>query len=680
MPNTPAGARVDMKRSGVSCFEIALALGLCGPGEAFAQTPAPRDLTQISIEDLMNVEVTSVSRKEQTLSKTGAAVFVVTQDDIRRSGAANIPDVLRMVPGVTVARIDANAWAITIRGFNSRYSDKILVLIDGRSVYSPGFSGVYWDQIDVPLEDIERIEVIRGPGGTVWGANAMNGVINIITLSSKATQGGLVVAEAGSQESGGLVQYGGKAGANGTYSVFDKYSLADSSINPAGGTAADGSHAFHAGFRLDLAPSPLDSVMIQGDLFKSAAGQTLTQILSNDLPVVATFNDPVTVGSGGLQARWLHTLQNGSDTSLNVYYNHVNRLDQGVDENSDTFDFDFQHHIRLNSRNDLVWGLGYRVTGDNLTSGYAVRFSPAQRTDRLYSAFAQDEITLARSVWLTIGSKLEHNSYTGFEYEPSAQLVWAPNARQTIWLSASQAIRQPSRQDTDLQYDAAIVPLGGASFGVVEAIGNQSVNVEQLRDYEAGYRAQITKRFSLDAAAFRSYYSNLESSDPAAPYFVDTPVPPHLVFPLILSNGASARTYGGEVFATWNVTSRWRLSPGYSLIHMNVMQDPLSQSVAGTGVPGNTPSHQIQLRSALRLRPSMDLDTSLYFVGHVSDDQTPGYTRLDVQFRWRVLESVEISLAGQNLLTPHHAEFGNAIGIDYTQVQRSILGKITWRF
>jgi iron complex outermembrane receptor protein len=669
-----------MRRTLGACFELGLALGLCVPIRDFGQTSKSPDLTQISLEDLMNIEVTSVSRKEQTLSKTGAAVFVITQDDIRRSGAENIPDVLRMVPGVTVARIDANAWAITIRGFNSRYADKILVLIDGRSVYSPGFSGVYWDQIGVPLENIERIEVIRGPGGTVWGANAVNGVINIITMSSKGTQGGLAVAEAGSQESGGLVQYGGKAGPVGTYSVFDKYSSTDSSINPAGGTAADGWHAFHEGFRVDLAPSPLDTVMIQGDIYKSAGGQTLTEVLSNNLPAVATFNDPIIVGSGDLQARWLHSLQNGSESSLNVYYNRVNRLDQGVVENSDTFDIDFQHHVRINSRNDLVWGFGYRVTSDNLTSGYAVRFSPAQRTDSLYSTFVQDEITLATSAWFTIGTKLEHNAYTGFEYEPSAQFVWAPEARQTIWLSASQAIRQPSRQDTDLQYDAAIIPLQGTNFGVVEVFGNKNIKAEQLRAYEAGYRAQITRRLSLDLAIFRSYYRHLESSESSDPYVVDVPQAPYTVFPLNIANGARARTYGGEVFVTWNVTSRWRLSPGYSLIHMNVIQDPLSQTAAGTGVLGDTPRSQIQLRSALGLRPNMDLDTSLYFVGRVTDDQTPSYTRLDLQLRWRVRESVEVSLTGQNLLTARHAEFGNTYGIDYTQVQRSILGKITWRF
>ncbi len=659
---------------------LVVALLLMAPDPAGSQSSTSQGLADSTLEDLMNIEVTSVSRKEQKLSETGAAIFVITQDEIHRSGAANVPDVLRMAPGVNVSRIDASTRAISIRGFNSRYSDKILVLIDGRSVYQPSFSGVYWDQIDVPLEDIERIEVIRGPGGTVWGANAMNGVINIITMSSKATQGGILVAGAGSQESGGLAQFGGKVGDAGTWRAFGRYSNTDSSVSPAGGAAADGWHAFHEGFRADLEPSTRDKVMVQGDVYQTGEGQTLTTVLSDHLPTVATFNDPVTVGSGDLQARWTHTLQNGSDMSLNVYYNHVNRLDQAIVEKSDSFDIDFQHHLAVNSRNDVVWGLGYRVTDDKMTSGYDTVWFPPQRIDNLYSGFVQDEIRLAESVRFTIGTKLEHNAYTGFEYEPGAQLVWTPTRRQTIWLSASQAIRQPSRQETDLQYDLAIIPLEGTNFGVLKFVNNKNIEAEQLRDYEVGYRAQVTRKLSLDLAAFRSYYRRLETAEPADPFTVDTPGPPHTVFPIDLGNGARARTYGGEVFATWNVTSRWRLSPGYSLIHMRVIENPLSQNSTAEAVPGDTPKHQLQFRSTLGLRRNLDWDTSLYFIGRLSEDLTPGYTRLDTQLRWRVFESVEFSLTGQNLLTTHHSEFGNAYEVNYTLAQRTVLGKITWRF
>ena len=638
------------------------------------------DLRQASLEDLMDITVTSVSGREQKLSRAAAAVFVITQEDIRRSGATNIPDLLRMAPGVNVARIDANTWAVSIRGFNSRYSDKILVLIDGRSVYSPSFSGVYWDQIDVPLEDIEQIEVIRGPGGTVWGANAMNGVINIITMSSKATKGGLLVASAGTKEMGGLAQYGGNVGALGTWRAFGRYFNIDNSARPAGGEATDGWLGFHGGFRSDLQPSPQDSLMVQGDLYSTAEGQNLTTVLSNNLPAVATFNDAITVGSGDLQARWSHTLQGGSDLSLNVYDNHVKRLDQAIVETSNIFNVDLQYHFKLNSRNDVMSGLGYRLTGDNLTSGYDTQWFPSQRIVSLYSAFVRDEIKLAESASFKIGTKLEHNAFTGFEFEPSAQFTWTPTSRQTVWLSASQAIRQPSLQDTDLQYDVAVIPLDGNGFGVLKIINNNNIQAEQLRDYEVGYRTLLNKQLSLDVATFRSYYRRLETTEPGEPYFVDAPEPPHEVFPLDLGNSARARTYGGEVFATWNINSRWRLSPGYSLIHMSVLENPLSQGSSAEAAPGDTPKHQIQLRSTLALRSSLDWDTSLYFVGSLAGEQTPAYTRLDMQFRWRVRKSVELSRAGQNLLTAHHTEFTDAFEVDYTQMQRTAPARITWRF
>lgn len=662
------------------CFGIAFALCVCTPREVFAQTPAPRDLTRISLEDLMNIQVTSVSKKEQSLSKTGAAIFVLTQDDIQHSGAANIPDVLRLVPGVNVARVDANDWAISIRGFNSLYSDKILVLIDGRSLYTPAFTGVFWDSVDVPLGDIERIEVIRGPGGTVWGANAMNGVINIITFSSQATQGGVVTAEGGSQESGGVTQYGGKAGAAATWRVFGKYSNTDSSVDPAGGTAADGWHSFHEGFRFDWNPSSRDTVMVQGDLYKTGEGQTLTAVLQDQLPVVATFNERITVGTGDLQTRWTHRLLNGSETSVNVYYSHSNRYDQGMIENLNSFNIDFQHHLKIDTRNDVVWGLGYRATDETITSGYSTLWFPPRRVESLYTAFVQDEIRLASSIRFTIGTKLEHNAFTGFEYEPSAQFVWAPTDRHTIWLSASQAIRQPSRQDTDLQFDAAITPLAGGTFGVVTLINDKNIRAEQLRDYEAGYRAQVVRRFSLDLTGFRSYYRQLETTEPETPYFVATPAPPHFIIPLELGDDGHARTYGGEFSATWNVIGRWRLSPGYSLIHMNIIQNPLVPSSIANELPGATPKHQVQFRSTLGLRSNLDWDTSVFFVGQLPEYQIPGYTRLDMQLRWRVLESTEFSIVGQNLLTARHAEFGDAYGVDHTQVLRSVIGKVTWRF
>src|SRR5271165_832641 len=387
----------------------------------------PKDLSQASLEDLMNIQVTSVSKKEQSLSKAGAAVFVITQEDIRRSGATNIPDLLRMVPGVNVARMSANTWAISIRGFNDSFADKVLVLIDGRSVYNPITSGVSWDQQDVPLEDIERIEVIRGPGGTVWGANAVNGVINIISKHSKATQGGLVVAGTGSgQSADGLVQYGGSAGGDGSYRVFGRYFRDDSAALANGIHGDDGWHGSHAGFRSDWDLSGHDTLMVQGDYFGTSEGQTLTTLISNQLPNLYTFNDKIAVETHDVLGKWTHGFSNGSEATLQLYYDHVRRNGEGAVEFLDTGDLDFQYHFRIGSRQDVVAGVGYRLNDQGLRPGYTISFDSGHRVDNLFNTFVQDEIRLAGSLALTVGSKLEHNSYTGFEYELSAQLVWTP--------------------------------------------------------------------------------------------------------------------------------------------------------------------------------------------------------------------------------------------------------------
>ena len=317
----------------------------------------------------MNIKVTSVSKREQSLSRTAAAMFVINQEDIRRSGATNIPDLLRMAPGVDVEQIDANAWAISVRGFNSRYSNKVLVLIDGRTVYTPSFSGVFWEHLDMPLENIERIEVIRGPGATVWGANAVNGVISIFTKSAKDTKGGLVTAGGGSQVRAlGLAQYGGTAGKDGSYRAFGKYFDIGNSAMPDGSTAADHWMRGHGGFRTDWDLSPRDSLMVQGDLFANQASQTRRSGFVAT-PFDRIFNQSLDATGGDVLARWDHTLAGGSQTSFQTYFDTYRRTDMGLPEILKTFNLDFQHHIEVGDRHDIVWGLGYRVSSSGSLAG-----------------------------------------------------------------------------------------------------------------------------------------------------------------------------------------------------------------------------------------------------------------------------------------------------------------------
>lgn len=661
---------------------ISLALGLCVPIPGPAQTA--RDLTQLDLADLMNVEVTSVSKREQKVSTAGAAIYVISQEDIGRSGATSIPDLLRMVPGIHVAQINAHTWAISIRGFTDKYGDKVLVMIDGRSVYTPLTSGVNWDQQDVPLEDIERIEVIRGPGGTMWGANAVNGVINIITKSARATQGGLISAAAGSQEAGrGLVQYGGQIGGKGAYRVLGDYANLGNALAPRGETVADGWHKAHAGFRSDWELSPKDALTVQGDLFQSREGQTIDTLLIKDLPREAILDDWISVGAGNVLGRWDHTLSNGSGTSLQVYYDGYDRRERGLDEIRQTVDVDFEHHLTLGSRNNIVWGGGYRVTSDDLTPGYAIRYVPDKRTDSLFSTFVQDEIKLAPRLWLTLGTKLEHNSYTGFEYEPSGQLVWNLTDRQTLWASGSRAIRQPARADFNIRADVAIVPLDNGGLGVVELTGNPNRKAERLYDFEVGYRAQATQRLSLDIATFSSHYYGLQTNEPGNPFLTTNPGPTYLVIPIIFADDAHAHNYGAEVFANWSVTHRWKISPGYSFLQMHVAGDPSSQDPAAGAIANESPKHQFQIRSFVNLTRNLDWETSVFQVGRLTDGgngSTPGYTRLDSRLGWYVGEFLEFSIVGQNLLSPAHAEYHDAFSILHTLAERSVFCKVTWRF
>ncbi len=664
---------------------VAAAFGAFFVVSGLAQKPSPIDLTDASLDELANIQVTSVSKKEQSLSKTGAAVFVITHEDIRRSGATNIPDLLRMAPGVDVAQIDANTFAISIRGFNDRLADKVLVLEDGRTVYTPTTSGVYWDQVNVPLEDIDRIEVIRGPGGTVWGANAVNGVINIITMSSKDTDGVLLRAGGGSQDTAnGLAQFGGKIGQDGAYRLFEDYANTGN-LRASDGTdkAADGWHKFDTGFRSDWTLSPRDTMTIQGDALETGEGQTISVVFVNALPLSRVFNDSVSVDEIDILGRWKHTFKDASYTSLQIYYDQYHRHDEGVRETLRTVDFDFQYNTKIASRNDVVWGLGYRSTDGNDLPGYGKSYAPPSFQNNLATTFIQDEISVTDSISLTLGSKFERQPYVGFQYEPSAQLVWSPTSRRTVWVSAARAIRETSREEEGLQIYQYTFALPGNGFGVSVVNGDHSVKPERLYDVEAGYRDQLTKRVSLDLAAYSSHYKDFVTLDAGEPYFTAVPAPQHLVLPFFFGNTAGADTYGAEFSANWDVTDRWRLTPVYSGIHMDVVQHPGGQSTSVAIVEDNTPESQAHIRSLFNVTPRLEWDSSVYYVGRLRDSgygAVPAYTRVDTRMGWRVSESLDLSLVGQNLLSPRHAEFHDAYEVRRTLVERSVYAKLTYRF
>lgn len=658
-----------------ACLAVILMASVSVMSQSSGPSGLPRDLTTVSLEDLLNVQVTSVSKKEQSLSKTAAAVYVITQEDIRRSGATNIPDLLRMAPGVDVARVNSNSWAISIRGFNDLYGNQVLVLIDGRSVFNPTFNGVNWDQQDVPLEDIERIEVIRGPGGTIWGANAVNGVINIITKSAKATPGGLLSAGAGSKMAGqGLVQYGGTIGDKGAYRAFAHSFDTPAARDSTGTNGADAWRMIHGGFRTDWDLSSKDSLTVQADVVQENAGETRIN------PAGVLTSSKGRTAEGNALGRWIHTLRDGSTTSLQVYYDQYdhNLLPLDVDEHRRTIDVDFNHHLTIGSRHDLVWGVGFRTTSDFIEPGQSVAFVPARDRVNLYSAFVQDQVRLARSLSLTLGSKFEWNSITGYEDSPSAQLTWEPKHGRVLWLSAGEAVREPARGGEGIQLTVASVPLPTGLTGIVTLHGTHAEKPEQLRDYETGYRTQVSKHVSLDVTGFLSYFRRATTQEPEAPYFAATPFP-HLVIPVVLTALAHARNYGGEALANWTPSSRLKLTAGYTLLHMTVTRDPTSLDAAVERTPGASPKHEFQVRATFNPAPRWEWDSSVAYTGALTSFALPGYTRVDTRIGWHPGESVELSVVGQNLLSPRHNEFYSP-ELFTTPVERSVFAKVTFRF
>jgi iron complex outermembrane recepter protein len=664
--------RKVLKRSYVS---MAIAVLMAIP--SWAQ--APRDLASKSIEELMNIDVTSASKKEQKLSQVAAAIFVITQEEIRRSGALNIPDLLRMVPGLDVAQINASTWAISARGFNLEFANKLLVLIDGRAVYTPLFGGVYWDTVDVPLEDIERIEVIRGPGGTVWGANAVNGVINIITKSAAETQGGLVTGGGGSQAQGfGTAQYGGTIKGDSSYRVFAKYLNNDHLPDLNGQNGEDSWHLLHGGFRVDTNLSTKDSLITQGDIYavhESAIFVHSTLFPPDNINVLGL----AMLSGGNVLSRWSHAFSSRRDITLQFYFDKYDRDAPQFEDSRNTLDFDFQSHIILGARQDLIWGLGYRHTADETAPTIDRAFLPANFAGQMFNVFIQDQITLKSDrVTLYVGSKFGNDYFTGFDLEPSARLAWTPSNRHTFWAAISRANRTPTRRDVGL--DAALAVLPGPAE--VALLGNPNMKSEHVIAYEVGYRAQPNKRVSVDVTAFLNTYQGLESLEPGPSFFDSNSAPPLLVFPIVLGNKMSGTTQGVEASVNWKVTHQWTLSTGYSLLEMNLHTDPTSQdktSVADT--QGSNPDHQAQIRSHMDLARGISWDVNAYFVGPLPAQLVPSYTRLDTQVSWRLGERIELNLVGQNLLGDHHEEFNDQLqSVNSSLVKRSAYAKFTWQF
>jgi iron complex outermembrane receptor protein len=648
-----------------------LALGLAT--SASAQPPRPGDLTELSPAELADIEV-SISKKAERRSDLPAAVSVLTSEELRRTGVTTSAEALRLVPGVQVARANSNQWAIGIRGFASTLSRSLLVLIDGRSVYTPLYAGVYWDVQDTLFEDVDRVEVVRGPGGALWGANAVNGVVNLITKSAEQTPGLYIEGGAGSEERAfGAVRYGHRVGESTSVRAYAKYFGRDA-VHHEDGSDFDDWHMTRGGFRLDSARGTRDTATLQGDVYVGRVGlrQTLT---TYSPPLSRRIEQAARVSGGNMLGRWRRDLASGSSLSAQVYYDRTNRTDATLHESRDTVDVDLEHRVATLPGHDLVFGAGYRVTTDETGLVPTLVFDPPQRTDHLFSAFVSDEIRLAGDdLRFTLGAKVEHNDYSGFEIQPSGRLLWAPHPNHTVWLGVSRAVRTPSRVDTDLLLTVLLDPSLPLFARVIADKGFES---ETALVFEAGYRARVGTGLTLEVAGFYDERDDLLGLSSEAPFVEsEPPPPPRGVVPYVVGNFYKAETYGGEVSLDVQPSRAWRVHAGYGFLRIVHGRKPGTEELNLTDdrTAGSSPRHQVFLRSSHDLPANTRLDVSFRHVTALQSRDVEGYSSLDARLAWQVHRTVNLAVVGQNLLEARHAEFGQA------SIQRGVYAKVSLRW
>jgi iron complex outermembrane recepter protein len=646
--------RGEQHKLGRGIFTVAISLCFFIVAHRSAAAPADQgdntstsSLKSLSIEDLMNLEVTSVSKRGEPVSDAAAAIYVITREEILNSGARSLPDILRLAPNLQVAQITSSSFAVTARGFNGPAASKLLVLIDGRSVYTPYHSGVSWDVQDVLPEDIERIEVISGPGATLWGANAVNGVINIITRKAADTQGGSLRVGGGNLEQRGSVQYGGQAGSALDYRAYvDSFHYGDD-LTATGTNARDAWQKSQGGFRVDWMPAG-DLVTLQGDLY---TGSEEGQLPSAD----------EAVSGHNLLTRWNHAFSESSSLQVQAYYDYTRTKIPNVGfDDLNTYDLDVQHAFAWGSRQNIVWGGGVRTEDDN----FAV-FSPPQRTLDYSNAFLQDTISLTRTLNLIVGTKYEHDAYTRGELLPDARLSWKVSDSNLVWAAVSQAVRAPSRIDRDLfEQVGSVVFLRGGDF-----------QDEKLTAYELGYRSQPSAKTSLSISTFYNVYSDLRSVQYS----------PGPALPIMFANGMSGDTDGLEAWGNYQVSEWWRMSAGGNWLHENLHFNPGSDNIGGIALAGDDPSYQIALRSTMTFARDGLLYLDLRHIGALPSPASPSYTELNAHVSWAASRAVTLALTGSNLLHPHHLEFGTTsaplqLGSTGVESGRSIFLEVRSRF
>ncbi|MGW8391642.1 TonB-dependent receptor plug domain-containing protein [Pseudoduganella sp. HUAS MS19] len=622
--------------------------------DARASGMADGDIADLTLEQLNEVVVTSVSRQEERLGNAAASLFVISATDIRRSGARSLPEALRLAPNLQVARVDARNYAITARGFNSPFANKLLVLIDGRSVYSPFFSAVFWDAQSVVMEDIERIEVISGPGSTIWGVNAVNGVINIITRNARDSQGALLSVAASDGEGDASLRFGGGLPNNGFYRAYAQAMAAEDTETAAGANTLTGMQRRQAGFRADWG-LPGGSFTVSGDAYQANLGQAGTR--------------DIRLSGANLVARFTRTLAEDNALRLQLVLDHTERNQPSAYvDRLDTVELEGQHDVRL-GMHKLSWGGGYRHSRDDNTPGPAFGFWPYERNMHWGNLFAQDEVALTDRLRVTGGVKVEHNTYTGSEVLPTLRLAWSPGAAHTLWGALSRTVRAPARSDRDFVAPPQPVVSGGVprfTIGTSPAFDSEVAKVLEL-----GYRAQPVQNWSYSVTAWYADYDRLRTLEPnatAAPYRGL----------LEFRNQAQGRTRGIELWARWQPMLRWRLNAGLVVQDIDTSLKPGSRDATTAGLAINDPPSTWQLRSSHEIGEHMQFDWTLRYNGSMPKPHVPSYHELDANLVWKASPNIDVALAGQNLLHARHGEWGGYPGRNVFE-RRAVL-KLTMRY
>lgn len=663
--------------------------------ECFSQSrrpqrdPLPQDLTNVDLSSLLNfdLEVTSPSKKAQQYSKVTSAIYVLTGEEIVRSGATNVAEALRLVPGLQVARTNANRWAISARGFNRDFADKLLVLVDGQSVFISGFNGVQWDLQEVALEDVDRIEVIRGPGAAIWGYNAVNGVINIITCKSQDTQGWILGAGGGNEHQLiDNVRYGGKLSPNTNFRIFNRTTREEDSKLKSGQNAEDGAWITNTGIRVDSEPTKEDKLVFKAEGFYSEKDYPVS-VPSLDPPYNDTDSFSGEKASHGFHSvvNWKHELEKDSNLNLQLDHSFEHEGGEVFAQDRNTFHLESSHRLKVADSHEVQYGAEYQYYSDDIEGNFADSFDPSERTTHVFTAMVQDEITLIQDkLNLVVGSKLGDNSYTDFEYMPNIRIGYYPSDKQTVWAAASKALALPSRVQNDVIIPVAAIPgIAPGITGLAVLNGNRGLQPEQLYAYEAGYRAELRENLSFDLAVFYHDYDNLFNGEPEQPYFgaIDGQSRPTLIVPLRFQNSLEAESYGVEVSAEWQAETWWRLTGWYSLLKLHVFQNGSTSTASKELYEGGNPTHQAQLRSTIALSDQLDFSQVVRYVSSLDWGNVDSYTELDLRLGWMARKDLELALVGRNLLDSEHQEFSGAVlPPPASEVERSVYASVTWWF